>query len=121
MNSSAELIAYCLSFNNVYKDYPFASKKDYCVIRHTSNKKIFALIFNKDNKTWVNLKCQPMTGDFLRQAYKSVVPAYHMNKEHWISVILDNTIPHQEIINFINTSYDLTKPKIKAKKQTTDF
>ncbi len=107
-----ELSEYCLNYNNVYKDFPFKKKQDYCVIRHRLNKKMFALIFIKDNNTWVNLKTEPELGYFLKQTYEAVVPAYHMNKEHWISVILDGSIDKNEIFSFVDNSYALTKPRV---------
>ncbi len=116
MTSEEEIKKLCLSFNNTYKDYPFGKAQDHCVIRHIANKKIFALIFNKEGNTWVNLKCDPMFGDLLKQTHEAIVPAYHMNKEHWISVILNGSIPYEKIEQFVSDSYDLTKPKIKTKR-----
>ena len=46
-----------------------------------------------------------------RQAYKSVLPAYHMNKKHWNSLILDGTIPEDDIRRMIAESYDLCAKK----------
>ena len=59
------------------------------------------------------MKCDPQWRDMWRQAYKSVLPAYHMNKKHWNSLILDGTIPEDDIRRMIAESYDLC-----AKKQT---
>jgi predicted DNA-binding protein (MmcQ/YjbR family) len=36
------------------------------------------------------------------------LPAYHMNKEHWLTVLLDNTVPEKEIYELIDDSYELT-------------
>jgi len=47
--------------------------------------------------------------EFWRNAYTSVVPAYHMNKKHWNSIILDGTVPGKEIKRMIAESYDLVK------------
>ena len=57
------------------------------------------------------MKVKPEMGYFLKQVYDAVVPAYHMNKEHWISVILNGSISDKEIKNFVTTSYNLTKSK----------
>ena len=51
-------------------------------MRHRANKKSFALIYERNGKLYVNLKCDPMEADFLRQAFVDVTPAYHMNKVH---------------------------------------
>lgn len=105
-----KVINYCLSFKHVYKDYPF-SDPNWCVIRHKENKKVFAWIFEKDNHVWVNVKCDKEWISFWRNAFKSVVPAYHLNKEHWNSIILDGTIPVNDIQIMIGNSYDLTLKK----------
>ena len=39
-----EIIEYCLTFVNAYEDYPFEDK-NWCVIRHRDNRKVFAWIF----------------------------------------------------------------------------
>ena len=52
-----------------------------------------------------------MTGEFWKNVFPAVVPAYHMNKEHWISVILDGTMTDDEIIPLIEDSFLLTMPK----------
>ncbi len=117
MTLKSEIIEMCLSFNNVYQDFPFKSKLNYSVIRHRSNKKIFALVYTKDDVTFVNLKAEPMMADLLKQMYKAVVPGYHMNKQHWISVILDGTIGDDEIKRFVSNSFDLTKPSVKQKRK----
>ncbi len=109
MTTEKQLLELCLSFENVYEDHPFRGKQNYCVVRHRSNKKIFALIYKKDDKIWVNLKCEPLLGDFLRRSHSAIIPAYHMNKVHWISVILDDTIPDAEIELFVSNSYSLTQ------------
>ena len=70
-------------------------------------KKIFALIFSKDGRIWVNVKTDPKWRDLWRSSFSSVVPAYHMNKEYWNSIILDGTVPDADIRRMIAESYDL--------------
>ena len=103
-----EAIDYCLTFKNVYEDYPF-NDKNWSVVRHCENKKIFAWIFEKDGYIWINVKCKTDWIDFWRETFNSVIPAYHMNKKHWNSIILDGTGPKDEICRMIGESYDLTK------------
>lgn len=109
----SDTVNFCLSFDNVFEDYPF-NDNNWTVIRHKDNKKIFACIFNRGNKIWINIKSRPEWGAFLRKVYSSVIPAYHMNKKHWNSIILDGTVPDEEIKNMICESYMLTSQK-KAK------
>ena len=61
----------------------------------------------KGKHIWVNVKVDPEWRDFWRNTYSSVIPAYHQNKEHWNSIILDGTIPDTDIKRMIAESYDL--------------
>jgi predicted DNA-binding protein (MmcQ/YjbR family) len=49
----------------------------------------------------------------LRMAYEKVTPAYHMNKQHWNTVILDGTLPDEELVSMIDDSYDLVVKRLK--------
>ncbi len=112
MKTKAEIKAHCLSYPNVYEDYPFHDP-NWCVIRHRTNDKIFAWIFERHGQIWVNLKCDPQWTSFWRSAFASVLPAYHLNKTHWNSVILDDTIPDSDVHRTVQESYVLTSPKVK--------
>ena len=108
MRTRQEAVGYSLTFPNVYEDYPFHDSNWTCM-RIRTNKRIFAWIFERDNHIWVNVKCDPEWRDFWRETYDSVIPAYHMNKKHWNSVILDDSIPEKDIRRMIAVSYDLCK------------
>ena len=54
-----DLIKYCLTYPDVYEDYPFHDT-EWAVIRHRKNKKVFAWIYTREEKTCVNVKCNPM-------------------------------------------------------------
>lgn len=110
MRKREEAIAYCLTLQDAYEDYPFHDP-NWCVIRHRATRKVFAWIFDKDGYTWINVKCDPEWRDFWRQAFDSVIPAYHLNKEHWNSIILDGSVPEGDIQRMIQESYDLTDKK----------
>jgi predicted DNA-binding protein (MmcQ/YjbR family) len=114
-----ELIDYCLTFSAVYEDYPFdvaASENATAVMRHRGNKKSFALIMWHNGELYVNLKCNPFDGDFLRGAFESIVPGWHMNKNHWITVVMGGDVPDDLTKTLVEQSYDLTKPKARAQK-----
>lgn len=46
-----------------------------------------------------------------------MVPAYHMNKRHWISIILDGSMSEEQVFQLIAESYALTLPKRAAKSK----
>jgi len=50
----------------------------------------------------------------LRERYVSVTPGYHMNKNHWNTIILDGTVPDKEIFSWIDHSYDLVMKRINS-------
>lgn len=106
MDSRQHWIDYCLTFPGAYEDYPFHDG-NWTVMRRRDNKRCFAYLFSHEGGLWLNLKCAPDEGDFLRQVYPSVRPAYHMNKAHWISVILDGAVPKEEIQGMIARSFSL--------------
>ena len=112
MRTREEAIAFCRGFSDVLEDYPFHDD-NWTAMRHCGNKKIFALIFERDGKIWINVKCDTEWRDFWRGAHASVLPGYHMNKEQWISVRLDGSVTEGEIKDLIDLSYGLTEPKKK--------
>ena len=79
MTTREEAIQACLINSSVYPDTPFHDA-NWTIIRHQENQKMFAAVYQRKGQTWMNVKVEPLTGDFLRQTYPAVVPAYHMNK-----------------------------------------
>ena len=75
--------------------------------------KMFALFGEDENPIRMNLKCDPDDAIVLRDMYESVIPGYHMNKEHWNTVILDDSIPESEIKKMIDESYNLVVKSFK--------
>jgi predicted DNA-binding protein (MmcQ/YjbR family) len=114
-----ELIDFCLTFPAAYEDYPFDDSIDssaWTVMRHRANKKSFALIYERHGKLCVNLKCEPLEADFLRQVFADVTPAYHMNKVHWNTVTLGGDVPEEELKGMVGRSYELIQPKVRKRK-----
>ena len=100
------------------QEYPWEKYPNFTTFKHKNNKKWFALIMdvpfeklkiNKEGTVSVlNLKNLPEMIGGLRKN-KGILPAYHMNKEYWITILLDGTVPEQKIFDLIDISYDLTK------------
>lgn len=112
MKTKEELIAYCLTYKDVYEDYPFRDNQ-WAVVRHRGSRKVFAWIYTRDEKLCINLKCSPEWIELWRNAFESVGPGYHLNKKHWNTVILDGTVPEKDLKRMIGESYDLTIGKKK--------
>jgi len=113
-----EIIDFCLTFPAAYEDYPFDhidTSGRWTLMRHRTNKKSFAQIYERGGKLCVNLKCNPLEADFLRQMFADVTPGYHTNKTHWNTVTLGGDVSDAELMRMIEQSYDLIKPKRKPK------
>ena len=106
MKTRDEALAFGLTFESTYQEAPFHDS-NWQLIRVNPSKKAFLWTYEKDGHICLNLKCDPEWRDFWRSVYKSVVPAYHQNKDHWITVILDGSIPDEEIKRMIAESYEL--------------
>ncbi|MBU1437455.1 MAG: MmcQ/YjbR family DNA-binding protein [Gammaproteobacteria bacterium] len=65
----------------------------------------------------INLKCDPSEALMLRQIFPAITPGYHMNKQHWNTVLLDGSVPENEIKRMIENSYALVVKSLpKAKR-----
>ncbi len=80
---------------------------------------MFALT-DLDSFESINLKCDPEIGVQLREQYTAVLPGYHMNKRHWITILMDGSIPDKAIKQWIDSSYNLVVAKL-AKSQKLYF
>lgn len=99
-------------------DYPW--KDENAVLRHKDNKKWYGVILSvgrdklglpdTDTVDVLNVKCDPhLIGSLLMK--EGFFPAYHMNKDLWISILLEGFVSDSEIKNLIGISYELTKAK----------
>ena len=73
MKTKQDLIKYCLTYPQVYEDYPFHDP-EWAVIRHRENRKVFAWIYRRNGQVCVNVKCEPQWIEFWRNAYPGVLP-----------------------------------------------
>ena len=114
-----DIIESCLTFLTAYEDYPFddiAEPGKWTAMRHRTNKKTFALIYERNGRLCVNLKCDPLEADFLRSVYADVTPGYHMNKIHWNTITVGGDVPDDALKSMINASYDSIKPRVRKQK-----
>lgn len=104
MLTREDVLNYGLSFPGTYKEAPFHDQ-NWQLVRVTDNKKVFLWTYERDGYLNLNVKVDPEWRDFFRNAYESVIPSYHLNKEHWNTIIIDGTIPDGEIKKMIEESY----------------
>ena len=106
MKTREEALAYGLSFPNTYQDAPFHDD-NWQIVRVKGSKKTFLYTYERNGYINLNIKADPEWRDFWRNAYSSVTAGWHQNKEHWNTIILDGTIPKEDIQRMIAESYDL--------------
>jgi O-6-methylguanine DNA methyltransferase len=106
MNTRNEALEYGLSFPNTYKEAPFHDD-NWQLVRVKGNKKAFLWTYERNGYINLNVKVNPEWRDFWRSTYKSVIPGWHQNKEHWNTIILDGTIHNDDIKRMIAESYDI--------------
>lgn len=102
---------YCLAKKGVTEDFPF----DETTVVYKVGGKMFTLA-GTDFKR-INIKCDPDKAVFLREKYPSVIPGYHMNKQHWNTVILDGSIKDEFIYRWLDDAYNLVLAKLTRKKR----
>lgn len=126
MMNRTELFALVKKNYQVEPDYPWRDTN--AVLRHRDTKKWFGVVLGVEGKKigladqdvvdLLNIKCDPiLIGSLITQ--EGFFPAYHMNKENWISILLSEEsegIFNQQIENLLDLSYELTIEKKKMKK-----
>ena len=107
---------YCLKKKFVTEELPF--NEDSPVYKVMG--KIF-LIAGLEPPTSINLKCDPEKAVELREKYDCVRPGYHMNKMHWNTVDIDNSVPDKLIYEWIDHSFDLVVKGLKKQDREKIF
>lgn len=100
--------AYLSSKPGAEREFPFGP--DVAVFKIMG--KMFATLGIEKGLANMNLKCVPEEALALRDIYDAIIPGYHMNKKHWNTVILNNSIPASQIELMIDQSYDLVVNKL---------
>lgn len=106
MTTREEALQYGLSFPDTYQEAPFHDP-NWQLVRVKKSKKAFLWTYEREGMICLNVKVNPEWREFWRQAYEAVQPGYHQNKEHWNTILLNETIPDKEIRRMIAESYDL--------------
>ncbi len=106
MKTREEALEYGLSFPDTYQQAPFHDP-NWQLVRVKGSKKVFLWTYEREGYINLNVKVDPEWRDFWRQAFPSVIPGWHQNKEHWNTIILDGSIPDADIRRMIAESYEL--------------
>ena len=98
-----ELRTYCLARPGATEDQPFGPD----ALAFKVEGKIFALTNLERLPPQVNLKCDPERAVELRERYRGVEPGYHMNKQHWNTIVLRSDVPDDELRQWVDDAYAL--------------
>lgn len=104
---------YCLKKKSVTESFPFGES----TLVFKVSGKIFLLLALDSAPLQFNVKCDPELAENYREEYSSVIPAYHMNKKHWNSVLLNGRVPAHLIWEMIDDSYDLVVKSLPLKER----
>jgi len=129
MMTREELTEWIFDEYSVEPDYPFPKDDVTCVFRHTDNRKWFGIAMavpyrtigiNRDgNVDILNVKCDPIVMGSLR-GKPGFCPAYHMNKDKWITILLDGSAEKKHIVALVGMGYGLTAGRIRRIRHEND-
>lgn len=105
MITREEALAFGLSFPDTYQEAPFHDN-NWQLVRVRGSKKAFLWTYERGGYLNLNVKVDPEWRDFWRKTFASVIPGYHQNKEHWNTIIIDGSIPDEDVKRMIAESYD---------------
>ena len=118
MSLKDKIINYTYTLPNSTLDRPFKKHPDYLVFRHRHNQKWYGMLMNvaysqlnlpnEGAVDILNVKLSPELVELLRNK-PGYTAAYHMNKEHWLTILLDETCEKEHLFQLLEDSYYLTK------------
>ena len=102
---------YILSLPGAWLDYPFGESIGVYKVGGSPAEKeggrMFALINEAKDPLQISLKCDPVLAKVLREKYETVMEGYHLNKKHWITVVLTGQLSWDEVQDLIRHSHIL--------------
>ena len=102
---------YAISKNGAEETLPFGPD----TLVYKVGGKAFLLMGLDNAELQFNVKCDPDLALELRERYPCVIPGYHMNKKHWNTVIVDGSVPWQQLREWIDHSYELVLQSLPKK------
>lgn len=106
-----EIREYCLSMKGVEEGFPFGET----TLVFKVMGKMFCLCGLENNPASCNVKCEPEKAIELREEYTGVEPGYHMNKQHWNTIVFDGSFDDELGRQWITDSYNLVASSLTKK------
>lgn len=112
-----EILKYCLAKKGAYKDFPFGDETTAVKVK----KRIFAQLFYLKGEPMFTFNGDALTGDFYRKVYPDDVKrGYHcppVQQPYFNTVSLNGSVPDEEILRMIDSSYEYVVSKLTKKVQ----
>lgn len=108
-----ELREYCLSLKGTVENQPWTEPQYQMLITFTVGGKWYCLA--DLDKKFINVKCNPDTIQEMQSRYQGCLPAWHMNKEHWLGITLESDVPDDVIKDLIKKGYELITSHLSKK------
>lgn len=112
------ILAYTAEQYGTEPDCPWPEYPEHQVLRHSKTRKWYGLIMAVDRDKLglpgdgivdiLNVKSEPGVV-YLSKDTPGILPAYHMNKQHWISILLDGTLDDDRTRSLLDASYAMTR------------
>ena len=121
-----ELILYAREQYGTEPEYLWESAPNTFVLRHRGNRKWYAVVMDVRRDRLglsggeavyiMDVKCGPLlSGSYLGKP--GVVPAYHMNKTHWLGVLLDGSAADETVTELLELSYGQTQIRSRSRRE----
>jgi predicted DNA-binding protein (MmcQ/YjbR family) len=101
---------FCLALPQATETFPF--DEDNSVFKTSGNNRIFAISHLGGVPLTISLKCDPEDSIALRSEFPDIVPGYHLNKKHWITVTVGGGVPDDLVQDLVRGSHDLVRPRV---------
>ncbi len=106
-----------MSLEQAAETFPFDEETS--VFKVSGNGKIFALSALTAVPLRVSLKVDPEDSIALRAEFSQIIPGYHLNKKHWITVTVGAGVPDDLVEDLIRGSHDLVRPRVPRNAANT--
>jgi predicted DNA-binding protein (MmcQ/YjbR family) len=99
--TAQELRKLCLGLPGTREEFPFRPEVSVFKV----GGKIFAISTLPEQPLSVSVKCEPGLAEQLRATHPAIVPGYHLNKRHWITITADGSVPDTLVADLVTDSY----------------
>lgn len=111
--TGAELRELCLGLPDAREEFPFRPQLS---VFKTAGK-IFAISALAEIPLRASVKCAPELGEQLRLTHPAIVPGYHLNKRHWLTLTIDGSLPYDLVVNLIEGSHELVTARPRPRRR----